>query len=84
MAVYLVKGAEPAKARDLIRKEMGETGVASWLFFSACFPPETLRAAASLRACWLKLRHHPAFVSSEVRAVLQRVRPLLDAELQTP
>ena len=84
VALYLIKAAEPAQARALIRRELGETRVTSWLFLAACLPAGALRGLRALRQLWLRLRHHPCWAGTQTREVARLIEPLLAAEEQAP
>jgi glycosyltransferase involved in cell wall biosynthesis len=78
-AVYFLKSGEPELARELLLKELGEEAKSSPLYLRTFIPAPALKAAKALRKGWLRLRHHPALASRELKEVYRLIDPLLSA-----
>jgi glycosyltransferase involved in cell wall biosynthesis len=78
-AVYLIKGGSPARARELIARELpGEASAC--LRLASRVPGPLLDYARGVREAWLRLRHAPLFAGPAERAVYAQIEPLLVEE----
>ncbi|MFH1724575.1 MAG: glycosyltransferase family 2 protein [Elusimicrobiota bacterium] len=78
VAGYLLKNAEPLRARRLLARELGEAAPAHPLYLKTFAPPAALRLMRWARKLYLGARYAPAFAPPELRKAGRLIDPYLD------
>ncbi len=74
VAAYLWKGLEPAKARSLLLKELGDDAASHPLYKKTFLPRGALWAGKGLRRLYLTLRYSALLAPAEFRRVDRTIR----------
>ncbi len=77
-ARYFLKSGQPASRASFCSRRSGPQSKSSLLYAETYIPEGALKAAKAARKAFLRLRHHPAFASRELREVSRLISPLLD------
>lgn len=80
-AAYLWKSLRPRQAREFLKRELGASARGTTLYWKTFMPLAMLRSARIARRLYLKVRYHPAFAPSDLRAAAGTVELLLNPPL---